>query len=296
MTRLAPAGLPADLRGLGRAVVMGIVNVTPDSFSDGGRFVAPQDAVDHGLALTEQGADLVDVGGESTRPGALRIPTEVEQARVLPVVRGLAAAGVHVSIDTMSAATARAAVEAGAILVNDVSGGLADPQMLATMARLHVPYVVMHWRGPSAEMERLAVYGDVVSDVVRELSARVDAAVEAGLSPARLVLDPGLGFAKKSPHNWALLARLDALAALGRPLLIGASRKRFLAGMGAAGGSAEVAEERDAATDAVSALAARDGVWGVRVHDPRGSRAAVAVAAEWSNQAGQAGKMGSDEY
>jgi dihydropteroate synthase len=275
---------------------MGILNVTPDSFSDGGRFLAPQDAVDHGLALTEEGADLVDVGGESTRPGALRIPLEVEQARVLPVVSGLAAAGVHVSIDTMSAVTARAAVDAGAVLVNDVSGGQADPQMLATMAKLDVPYVVMHWRGPSAEMERLADYDDVVSDVVGELRDRVDAALDAGLSPSRLVLDPGLGFAKKSPHNWALLARLDALAGLGRPLLIGASRKRFLSGLGTGCGPEDVAESRDAATDAVSALAARDGVWGVRVHDPRGSRAAVAVAAEWNNQPGHAGKMGSDEY
>ncbi len=296
MTRSEPSGLPADLRGLGRAVVMGIVNVTPDSFSDGGRFLAPPDAVAHGLRLTEQGADLVDVGGESTRPGALRVPTEVEQARVLPVVRGLAAAGVHVSIDTMSAATAQAAVDAGAVLVNDVSGGQADPQMLSTMARLDVPYVVMHWRGPSAEMERLAIYEDVVSDVVRELGARVDAALEAGLSATRLVLDPGLGFAKKSWHNWALLARLDELAPLGRPLLVGASRKRFLGEAQVSPGSGQGAEARDAATDAVSALAARDGVWGVRVHDPRGSRAAVAVAAAWNNQPSHAGKMGSNEH
>lgn len=294
--RREPEGLPEGLRGLGRAAVMGILNVTPDSFSDGGRFLAAGDAVAHGLALTEQGADLVDVGGESTRPGAQRIPVEVEQARVLPVVRGLTDQGVHVSIDTMSAATATAAVDAGAVLVNDVSGGLADPQMLTSVARLDVPYIVMHWRGPSAEMEQLAVYADVVSEVVQELSDRLAAAVQAGLSPSRIVLDPGLGFAKLPLHNWALLARLDALAALGCPVLVGASRKRFLATVGPDDLGAGSATDRDAATDAVSALAARDGVWGVRVHDPRGSRAAVAVAETWRGWSRSEGRIGSDEY
>src|SRR5688500_14654952 len=201
------AGLPDP----GRCVVMGILNVTPDSFSDGGRWLDRDQAVAHGVAMRDAGADVVDVGGESTRPGAGRVEPEVELARVLPVVRGLVAAGVCVSIDTTRAAVAEAAVAAGATDVDDVSGGQADPAMAAAVARDQVPLILMHWRRHSDGMGTLATYGDVVTEVRAELSARVDAAVAAGVEPARLVLDPGLGFAKTAEHNWALLRRLDAL-------------------------------------------------------------------------------------
>ncbi len=278
-----PAGLPDQLRQLGRTLVMGVLNVTPDSFSDGGRFLAVDDAVAKGRALAAAGADLVDVGGESTRPGAERVPLEVEHARVLPVIQMLVADGINVSIDTMRAETASEAVAAGAVLVNDVSGGLADSAMLPTVAGLRVPYVAMHWRGPSTEMESLAVYDDVVREVRCELSARLDAAVAAGLDPSHVVLDPGLGFAKQTAHNWTLLAHLHELDALGRPLLIGASRKRFLGNALAdpVTGNDRPVEGRDAGTDALSALAARKGVWCVRVHDVAGSLDAVRVAAAW---------------
>jgi dihydropteroate synthase len=278
-----PAGLPSGVAGLGRTAVMAVLNVTPDSFSDGGRYTDVATAVAHGLAERAAGADLVDVGGESTRPGAERVAAEEEQRRVLPVVRELVAAGLAVSIDTMRSSTALAAVEAGACLVNDVSGGLADPAMLATVASLRVPYVAMHWRGPSDRMVELAVYDDVVRDVRRELCARLEAAVSAGLDPAFVVLDPGLGFAKEARHNWALLGHLEELADLGRPLLIGASRKQFLGELLAdpTTGDPRPLSDRDGATDAVSALAARDGVWCVRVHDVRGTLDAVQVAAAW---------------
>ncbi len=277
-----PLGLPGHLRGLGRTVVMGVLNVTPDSFSDGGRYESLGAAVDHGLALADQGADLIDVGGESTRPGAERVPESVEQARVLPVVRALVAQGVSVSVDTMRATTAVAAVDDGAVVINDVSGGLADPSMLAQVARLAVPYVAMHWRGPSASMESRATYADVVAEVRDELSLRLVAAVELGIDPARMILDPGLGFAKTAEHNWTLLAHLEQLESLGRPLLIGASRKRFLGAVLADSTSGDRPHAgRDTATDAVSALAARAGVWCVRVHDVSGSLDAVRVAAAW---------------
>ena len=255
---------------LGRTRVMGILNVTPDSFSD----AHLHDAVAHGQRLLADGADLVDVGGESTRPGAARVPAEVEIERVLPVVRELAALGAAVSVDTTRAAVARVAVEAGAVLVNDVSGGLADPEMLPTVAALGVPYVAMHWRGPSADMQSKAVYDDVVADVCASLAERRDAAEAAGV--ADVVLDPGLGFAKNAEHNWALLRALPALQSLGRPVLIGASRKAFLGalldGRAAAG--------RDAASTAITAHAAAAGVWGVRVHDVASSADAVRVVAE----------------
>ena len=278
-----PAGLPRHLRGLGRTVVMGVLNVTPDSFSDGGRWLDPRAAVQHGLDLTEQGADLVDVGGESTRPGAVRLDPEAEQARVLPVVKALVASGVTVSIDTMHAGTALLAVEAGAAMVNDVSGGLADPEMMRTVADLGTTYVCMHWRGFGAEMGALAVYADVVRDVRSELRQRLEVGCAVGLDPARVVIDPGLGFAKEASHNWALLHGIDELAALGRPLLVGASRKRFLGALLAdpESGEPRPLDQRDAATDAVTAIAASRGVWGVRVHDVRGSRDAVAVAGAW---------------
>ena len=276
-----PLGLPASLAALDRCLVMGILNVTPDSFSDGGRWLEADAAVRHGIGMTAQGADLVDVGGESTRPGATRISEEVELGRVLPVVEGLVAAGVVVSIDTMRASVARAAVEAGAAVVNDVSGGLSDPAILPTVAGLGVPYVAMHWRGYGDRMQAHAVYDDVVTDVVSELSARAAAAVAAGIAPASIVLDPGLGFAKEAGHNWALLHALDRLLALGHPVLVGASRKRFLGSLLAADGEPRPMDLRDRATDAVSALAAAAGAWCVRVHDVRGSRDAVEVAAAW---------------
>lgn len=273
-------GLPPEISASGRCLLMGVVNVTPDSFSDGGRWLDPQAAVRHGLALRAEGADLVDVGGESTRPGAERVPVEEELRRVLPVVRELAAAGVPVSIDTMRAAVAEQAVAAGAVLVNDVSGGQADPGMAGAVARAGVSLVVMHWRGPSTVMDRLAEYHDVVEDVARELGQRVDALLAAGLDEDQLVLDPGLGFAKNAGHNWALLASLDRLSLLGRPLLVGASRKRFLGALLAApDGTPAPVTERDHASAAVTALAAAAGAWCVRVHDVRPSADAVQVAA-----------------
>ena len=279
------AGLPHP----GRCVVMGILNVTPDSFSDGGRFLDRDSAVAHGLALHEAGADLVDVGGESTRPGASRVEAAQEAARVLPVVRELAAAGVPVSIDTTRAAVAEAAIEAGASVVNDVSGGLADDRMAGVVAAARVPWILMHWRGHSSSMDELASYEDVVGEVRAELVARVDAAVLAGVDPAMLVLDPGLGFAKKATHNWALLRRLDVLVALGFPVLVGASRKRFLGQLLAAeDGTLRPPASRDAATAAVSALAASAGVWGVRVHDVGSTLDAVAVSAAWEVGASRA--------
>lgn len=257
---------------------MGVVNVTPDSFSDGGRWLNADAAIGHGIALAAQGADLIDVGGESTRPGATRVDPSAEQARVIPVIEALASAGVVVSVDTMNAATARTAAAVGARIVNDVSGGLADPSMAATVADLDVDFVAMHWRGHSRQMNDLAVYGDVVVDVRAELSARLDALIAAGIPEQRILLDPGLGFAKDAGHNWALLARLDELASLGRPLLVGASRKRFLADLLP---SDAPTSDRDLPTAVVSALCARSGVWAVRVHDVVGTRLAIDVVQAW---------------
>lgn len=281
-------GLPMPLATVDRTVVMGVLNVTPDSFSDGGRFHAADAAIAHALRMRDQGADIIDVGGESTRPGAERIPAEEERARVIPVVEGLAASGVLVSIDTMRAEIAIAAVEAGACLVNDVSGGMADPTMLPTIKDLGVPCVLMHWRGPSRQMQDLARYGDVVREVREELALRLAAAVDAGIPTDRVILDPGLGFAKEAEHNWMLLRDLDQLASLGRPLLIGASRKRFLGSLlPSEQGEPRPVDQRDAATDAVSAIAAAQGVWGVRVHDVRGSADAVRVARAWTGEGRQ---------
>lgn len=279
-----PEGLPEGLARLDRTLVMGVVNVTPDSFSDGGRYLDAQSAIDHGIALHSRGADLVDVGGESTRPGAHRVDADEEQERVLPVISGLVAAGVPVSIDTMRSETAARAVEAGACLVNDVSGGLADPRMHAAVAGLEVPYVVMHWRGHSDRMSELTHYDDVVADVSAELSDRVSQAESAGLALDRIVLDPGLGFAKEADHNWELLRGLSDLQALGFPLLVGASRKRFLGSLLAgADGEPRAVDQRDMATDAITALAAAIGVWAVRVHDVNGSADAVRVAQAWTH-------------
>jgi dihydropteroate synthase len=272
--RGARRGLPAP----GRCVVMGVLNVTPDSFSDGGLFRDPAAAIEHGMQMWRAGADIVDVGGESTRPGADRIPAAEESERVLPVVRELAEAGVLVSIDTTRAAVAEAALRAGAEIVNDVSGGLADPAMARLVASAGVPWVLMHWRGHSRDMQELATYDDVVTDVSRELTARVDDALAAGVDVDQLVLDPGLGFAKTPEHNWALLAHLDVLGGLGFPVLIGTSRKSFLGWLLAApDGSARPVSEREDATVATTTLAAAAGVWGVRVHQVRPSLDAIAV-------------------
>ena len=280
---LHPYGLPRP----GRTLVMGVVNVTPDSFSDGGRSFAADAAVAHGLALFEDGADIVDVGGESTRPGAVRPPVEEELRRVLPVVRELVAAGGVVSVDTMRAEVAARALDAGARLINDVSGGLADPAMLPLMARTGMPFVLMHWRGHAAGMQANAVYGDVVADVLGELRLRVEAALRAGIRPGRLIVDPGLGFAKQPDHNWELLARLAEVRALGHPVLVGASRKSFLGRLLAdpATGRPRPAPLRDAATTAVSVLAAAQGAWCLRVHDVASTLDAVRVTARWGAEA-----------
>jgi dihydropteroate synthase len=273
-------GLPAALAGLDRCLVMGVLNVTPDSFSDGGAFLDAEAAVAHGLAMVAEGADLVDVGGESTRPGAQRVDAHQETRRVLPVVRALAEAGVPVSIDTMRASTAVAAVEAGACLVNDVSGGLADEAMARTVAALEVPFVAMHWRGHSVDMDTRAVYDDVVAEVVAELESRLVDLAAQGLSREHVVIDPGLGFAKLGLHNWSLLAHFDALQALGRPVLVGASRKGFLGTLLAdKSGEPRPADRRADATTALTSLLAVRGAWGVRVHDVAGSADAVRVVA-----------------
>ncbi|MDQ3151975.1 MAG: dihydropteroate synthase [Actinomycetota bacterium] len=267
----------------GHCVVMGVLNVTPDSFSDGGRYLDRDRAVKHGLALRAQGADLVDVGGETTRPGAHRVAAATEAARVLPVITDLAAHGVPCSVDTTRAEVAEAALRAGATVVNDVSGGLADPGMARVVANAGAGWVLMHWRGHSASMQELASYSDVVGEVRAELMARVDAAVLAGVDPAALVLDPGLGFAKTAGHNWALLRKLDVLLDLGFPVLLGASRKRFLGALLAdSAGAPRDVDGRETATVAVSALAAAAGVWGLRVHEVRSSMDAVAVATAWN--------------
>jgi dihydropteroate synthase len=263
----------------GRCAVMGVLNVTPDSFSDGGRYLNLDDALAHGVEIWNDGADLVDVGGESTRPGADRVAPDVEIARILPVIRGLSSTGVVVSVDTTRARVAEAALSAGAVVVNDVSGGLADPDMARVVADAGVPWILMHWRGYSRNMDSLATYDDVVADVRTELSQRVDAALAAGVSSDALVLDPGLGFAKKADHNWALLRRLDVLLSLGFPVLVGSSRKRFLGTLLAdKEGVPRPPGGREEATAAISALVAAAGAWGVRVHDVRRSLDAVKVA------------------
>jgi dihydropteroate synthase len=255
---------------------MGVLNVTPDSFSDGGCFAEPAEAIAHGLAMHAAGADYVDVGGESTRPGADRVDADAECRRVLPVIGELAAAGVRTSVDTTRAEVAEAALAAGAVMVNDVSGGLADDGMAALVADAGVPWVLMHWRGHSREMYVAARYGDVVTEVRAELTARVEDVVAAGVDPTQLVLDPGLGFAKNAEHNWALLAGLDRIVDLGLPVLVGASRKTFLGRLLAgADGTPRPAEQRDSATLATTVLAAEAGAWGVRVHDAAASVDAV---------------------
>ncbi|MDG4804288.1 dihydropteroate synthase [Micromonospora sp. WMMD980] len=267
-----------DLVRADAPVVMGVLNVTPDSFSDGGRYADLDAAVGHGVRLRDAGADLVDVGGESTRPGADRIDAATETARVLPVVRELSAAGIPVSIDTSRARVAEAVLAAGAVVVNDVSGGLADPDMARVVRDAGCPWVLMHWRGPSRRMRDLATYTDVVTDVRAELGQRVDAALAAGVAADRIIVDPGLGFAKTAAHNWELSARLPELVHLGFPVLFGASRKSYLGRLLAdPAGEPRPAAGREAATVATSVLAVAAGAWGLRVHDVRATADALAV-------------------
>ncbi len=244
-------------------LVMGILNVTPDSFSDGGKHFRVEDAISHGLAMIEDGADIIDIGGESTRPGAERVTLTEELQRVIPVIKALKDAigngNTMLSIDTMRSETARAAVAAGASIVNDVSGGLADPEMFSTVAELGCFYTLMHWRGHSTQMDSLARYSDVVSEVIDEVQIQLDKALSAGIPREKIILDPGLGFAKSPEHNWEILQRIDEFAALGYPVLIGHSRKRFLGG--------DNPEARDGATLEVSRTLLSKGIWGVRVHN-----------------------------
>ena len=268
-----------------RTVVMGVLNVTPDSFSDGGRYLEPATAIARGRALAADGVDIIDVGGESTRPGARRVPVDVEVERVVPVIAELSSIGIRCSVDTTRAAVADSALRAGAVVVNDVSGGLADPEMGAAVADAGVPWILMHWRGHCADMDALARYDDVVAEVSAELLDRAAAAVAAGVDESLLVLDPGLGFAKTAAHNWALLQALPRLTGAtgesgwGFPVLIGASRKRFLGALLADEKGPRPADGRESATTAISALAAAAGVWGVRVHEAGPSLDAVRVAA-----------------
>ena len=280
---LRPARTPRTFRDLpaGRTLVMGILNVTPDSFSDGGRFTSVDAAVQAGLKMHYDGADLIDVGGESTRPDSVRISAEEEQQRILPVVRALVKAGALVSVDTMNASTARQAIEAGAALINDVSGRDVDPEMPALIARTGVPYVLMHSRGAVRSSDPHADYDSVVEDVLAELVEIRARFYDAGVAPEQIIVDPGLGFSKNANHDWELLRAIDRFSELGHRVLIGASRKRFLGSLLAEAGKAAPPLERDTATAAVSALAAFHNVWCVRVHDVPGSLAAVKTTAAW---------------
>jgi dihydropteroate synthase len=239
-------------------LVMGILNLTPDSFADGGRHNSFDAGVARGLEMIAEGVDIIDIGGESTRPGADRVSAEEEQARVLPVIAELSKHGVKISIDTMRADTAEKAVQAGAAIINDVSGGLSDPAMFATVKKLGVPYILMHWRGQSKEMNSRAIYKDVVNDVISEINAQIDAALDAGINKSQFIIDPGLGFAKDAEHNWEILRNLKQFTSMGYPVLIGASRKRFLGG--------DNPDEREAATIELTKTLVPQGIWGVRVH------------------------------
>jgi dihydropteroate synthase len=239
-------------------LVMGILNLTPDSFADGGRHNSFDAGVARGLEMIAEGVDIIDIGGESTRPGADRVSAEEEQARVLPVIAELSKHGVKISIDTMRADTAEKAVHAGAAIINDVSGGLSDPAMFATAAKLGVPYILMHWRGESKDMNSRAIYTDVVTDVMSEINSQIDAALDAGINKSQIIIDPGLGFAKDAEHNWEILRNLKAFTSMGYPVLIGASRKRFLGG--------DNPDEREAATIELTKTLVPQGIWGVRVH------------------------------
>ena len=278
---------------------MGVVNVTPDSFSDGGRFLGADAAVEHGALMLAEGADLLDIGGESTRPGATRPLAAEELARVIPVITRLAERGALVSVDTMRAEVAEAALDAGAAVVNDVSGGLADPDILKVVAERDAAYVAMHWRGHADTMRERATYADVVAEVTAELRRRVDAALAAGVSPDRLVVDPGLGFAKTADHNWSLLQHLADLDALGLPILLGSSRKSFLGALLAdADGTPRPVLDREDANVALTTLAGLLGVWAVRVHEARASVDALKVVARFGARFGPpegTGKVIEDE-
>jgi dihydropteroate synthase len=274
---LHPSGLPENLQKLDRTLVMGVLNVTPDSFSDGGRFNDAKIATDHALQMIEDGVDIIDIGGESTRPGSERISVQEELDRVLPVISPLADSGIAISIDTMRPEVARAAIAAGACMINDVSGGKSDPEMLEYTASLNSPYILMHWRGPSNIMNTLTDYQDVVADVTAEISQQVDVAVAAGIARERIVVDPGIGFAKTVDQNWPILKHLDVLEGLGLPILMGASRKKFLGELLAKDGVLRDSDERESATAAISTLMAVRGLWAVRVHDVKSSSDAIAV-------------------
>jgi dihydropteroate synthase len=274
---LHPSGLPENLRNVDRTLVMGVLNVTPDSFSDGGRFNDPKIATNHALQMIEDGADIIDIGGESTRPGSDRISVEEELDRVLPVISALTGTGVAISIDTMRVEVARAAVAAGACMINDVSGGKADPGMLDFVATLNTPYILMHWRGPSNIMNTLTDYQDVAADVASEINQQVEVAVAAGIARERIAIDPGIGFAKTVDQNWPILKHLDVLEGLGLPILMGASRKKFLGELLAKDGVPRDSDERESATTAISTLMAARGLWAVRVHDVKSSSDAIAV-------------------
>jgi dihydropteroate synthase len=274
---LQPSGLPDNLRNLDRTLVMGVLNVTPDSFSDGGRFNDPQTATNHALQMIKDGADIIDIGGESTRPGSERISVRAELDRVLPVISALADSGVAISIDTMRAEVAQAAVAAGACMVNDVSGGKSDPEILEYVASLNTPYILMHWRGPSNIMNTLTDYQDVVADVANEISKQVDVAVAVGIARERIAIDPGIGFAKTVDQNWPILKHLDVLEELRLPILMGASRKKFLGELLVKDGVPRNSDERESATTAISTLMAARGLWAVRVHDVKSSSDAIAV-------------------
>lgn len=258
-----------------RPLVFGVLNVTPDSFSDGGRWDSPDRAIEHARVMVSAGADVIDVGGESTRPGAARIDDGEERRRVEPVIRALVADGISVSLDTMRSETARLGIDLGVDYINDVSGGLSDPAMLGVVSSADVTYIAMHWRGESDVMDGNATYGDVTRDVVTELRTRIDAAQDAGIAPGKLWIDPGLGFAKTADHNWQLLRDLTQLVALGYPVLVGASRKRFLAPFG------ETPADRDQATAIISVLSAESGAAGVRVHDVSLTVDALRVRRAW---------------
>lgn len=258
-----------------RPLVFGVLNVTPDSFSDGGLWDSPENAIEHARAMVAVGADVIDVGGESTRPGAARIDDGEERRRVEPVIRALVADGISVSVDTMRAETARLGIDLGVDYINDVSGGLSDPAMLGVVADSDVTYIAMHWRGESDVMDGNATYGDVTRDVLTELRARIDAALGAGVAPGKLWIDPGLGFAKTADHNWQLLRDLNQFVALGYPVLVGASRKRFLSPFG------EAPADRDQATAIISVLSAEAGVAAVRVHDVARTVESLRVRSAW---------------
>ncbi|MDT5090747.1 MAG: dihydropteroate synthase [Mycobacterium sp.] len=264
---------------------MGVVNVTDDSFSDGGLYLDRDRAVEHALALAADGAAIIDVGGESTRPGATRVDPKVETSRVVPVIKELAAQGITVSIDTMRAEVAGAALQSGARIVNDVSGGRADPGMAAVVADAGVPWILMHWRSvKAAQPHAVPAYGDVVAEVKAELLFCVEAATAAGVDADRLIIDPGLGFAKSAEHNWALLRALPEFVATGIPVLVGASRKRFLGSLLADEVGIRPPDGRETATAVVSALASLQGVWGVRVHDVRATVDALKVVGAWTGR------------